>query len=108
MAESLGRLLVVIVVYIHFVVARLTTVKRACVEFNAQYIRVRTFYSRVSRAMRAGYKRGMVRLEVLCHAHNMAAKFKLCKRSSTNSTITHSTVYDRRNVTDDYTAQCLP
>ena len=50
--------------------------KRACVKYNIQYAYARMRYFRESRSMRAEYKRGVVRPEVLGHAHKYGGQIQ--------------------------------
>ena len=73
--------------------------KRACVEYNSTYALYFGYWSHDSTVW-AGYKRGVPWAEVFAGAFamrtKMAAKFKLWKRTCTNSTLTHTIVYYRR------------
>ena len=51
-------------------------IKRACVKYNIQYAYARMRYFRESRSMRAEYKRGVVRPEVLGHAHKYGGQIQ--------------------------------
>ena len=53
-----------------------TIIKRACVKYNIQYAYARMRYFRESRSMRAEYKRGVVRPEVLGHAHKYGGQIQ--------------------------------
>ena len=61
---------------------------------------LRTRFFRESRSVRAGYKRGVVRPEVLCHAHNHGGQIQTLKKKL-HKLNAKRTVYCRRNVTDD-------
>ena len=57
--------------------------KRLTVTLNEHVLNkyaLRTCFFRESRSVRAGYKRGVVRPEVLCHAHNHGGQIQTLKK----------------------------
>ena len=66
----------ILIVNNNYIMDNTLVLKRACVKYNIQYAYARMRYFRESRSMRAGYKRGVVRPEVLGHAHKYGGQIQ--------------------------------